>query len=86
MTTTQQQDVTRILNYTDSKIANYYKHLKEDYNIEGEAKTTYNDETKTITVTYTEDGEQNTWSMAYYPEYAQSESISWVYDCWLSLC
>ena len=73
-----------IINFTDEKNSNWYANAKRDYGVVGSGKTSYDAEENEITVEYIENGENKSWSMAFYPEYL-SNGIDWVFNCWSEL-
>lgn len=77
--------IQRMINYTNQRIANWYVHSKLDYNVVGSGKAHYSKDTNEVVVEYTENGVHNTWKISYYPEYVKEESINWVYNCWTEL-
>ena len=77
--------IQTMINYTNSKIAGWYKEVLTSHNVKGSGKAHYNKANDEVVVEYTENGEQKTWSMAFYPEYLEDNDIAWVYNCWMEL-
>lgn len=74
-------NIQRMINYTNTKIVKWYSNVKKEYNVIGSGKAHYNKKNNTVVVEYIENGEQKTWSMAFYPEYL-SNGLDWVFNCW----
>ena len=71
---------SQIINYTNSRLANWYKEVKESYNVIGSGSLTINnDEAKIV---FTEDGVTKTFSMAFYDEY-ESFGIDYIFNIWM---
>ena len=69
----------KIINFTNSKLENYYKNAKIDFNINGSAITTI--EGGLITIECTEDGFTSFWSTAFYLEYAEN-NLDYFFNIW----
>jgi len=73
-----------VINYTNEKISNWYTSVKKEYNVIGAGFAHYNKENDSVVVEYTENGIQETWEMAFYPEYLEN-GVDWVFNCWSEL-
>ncbi len=73
-----------VIDYTNMRIKNWYKTVEEEYGVIGKGETFYNEEEDSISVIYTEDGEEKEWKMAFFSEYL-SNGIEWVFNCWSEL-
>jgi len=73
-----------VINYTNEKISNWYANVKKEYGVIGLGTAHYNKKTNSVVVEYKEDGVQNTWEMAFYPEYLEN-GVDWVFNCWSEL-
>ena len=82
---TQIKSIENLIEYTNLELVRWYENVKSEYGVIGFGETKYNESNNTITVDYTEEGTQNTWSMAFYPEYLKEQKISWVFNCWMEL-
>lgn len=69
-----------LIHHTNTKIANWYSNAKKDFGITGEGSARI--ENDTVIVDYTENGEQKTWSMPFFPEYAKTQTKDFIYLCW----
>lgn len=77
------ENLNRLIEYTNNKIAQWYYNAKKDYNVIGSGKVRFTEDS--VIVDYIENGEQKTWSMAFYPEYLKEQKIDWVFNCWSEL-
>ncbi|MCW0491008.1 hypothetical protein [Riemerella anatipestifer] len=68
----------RVVNYTNERLAKWYKVVKEDYNIEGKGKAVYNPKNQSIVITYTENGITKEFEMIHFV----GEVIDYVFDVW----
>ena len=82
-TKTKIMTVQEIINYTDSQIKDWYKTSEEEYGVVGHGKTSYIESEQQIKVEYTENGLDKTWTMYFHENYTVSESIDWVFNCWM---
>ena len=71
---------TQIENYTNSKLNNWYKNAKLDYNVDGSGTTKI--ENNEIKINFTENGVSKTWSMAFYPEYVTENGLDYFFNVW----
>lgn len=71
---------TQIENYTNSKLNNWYKNAKLDFNVDGSGTTKI--EKNEIKINYTENGVSKIWSMAFYPEYATENGLDYFFNVW----
>jgi hypothetical protein len=71
-----------LINYTNAKLINWYANAKE-YGVIGSGTVRYSEDT--VYIDYIENGINNTWSMAFYPEYLKTQKIDWVFNCWMAL-
>jgi hypothetical protein len=72
---------TQIENFTNNKLANYYKNAKLDYNVVGSATTKIED--NKITIKCTENGVDKVWSMAFYKEYVLDNGLDYFFNVWM---
>ena len=72
--------VQAVINQTNSKISNWYKNAKIDFNVDGVGTTKI--EGNEIFVNFTENGISKVWSMAFYPEYALDNGLNYFFDVW----
>lgn len=49
--------IQTLVDYTNSRLENWYKTAKEDYGVEGSAKAVYSPEHESMIITATENGE-----------------------------
>jgi hypothetical protein len=69
-----------VINYTNSRLKNWYDTVKREYNVIGEGTTSIVD--NEIFIKYTEDGVERVWKMAFYKEYVQDNGLSYFFDVW----
>jgi hypothetical protein len=72
---------TKLANYTNSRIENWYRNAKLDYGVTGHGKVRFGE--NEVFIDYTENGVEKTWSMAFYPEYILNNGISYIFDVWM---
>ena len=82
MNTTEEKR-KEVISYTNTKLVSWYINAKSDYNVTGSGQLRFTEDSAIIE--YIENGQQKTWSMAFYPEYLQEQKIDWVYNCWMEL-
>ena len=71
------QIVSKVLEYTNKKLKNWYKNTLEDYGIIGQGFATL-EESGTILIAFTESGVTNTYSVDFW----QDENIDYVFEMW----
>lgn len=71
--------MTTLINYTNSKLKNFYSNAKLDYNVIGSGSLTI--ENNTATINFTENGVSKTWSMPFYTEYAEFGN-DYIFNVW----
>lgn len=64
---------------TNIKIANWYENAKQDFNIDGVGLATI--ENDIITINYTENGINKTWSMCFYLE--NQMPLDYYFNVWM---
>ena len=69
----------QVINYTNNRLKNRYKVIKEDYGINGSWEATYNEATKAIEIKAIEDWRTNTLSI----QYREGEAVDRVFNCWM---
>jgi hypothetical protein len=72
--------MTTLINITNEKLNNWYKNAKIDYNVIGSGFLTI--ENNTATINFTENGVSKTWSMPFYPEYAEFGN-DYIFNVWM---
>ena len=72
-----------ITDYTNNKIANWYLNAKKEYGVIGSGQVRFTSDS--VIVDYTENGEDKSWSMAFYPEYLKDHKIDYIFNCWSEL-
>jgi hypothetical protein len=72
-----------VTDYTNNKIANWYLNAKKEYGVIGSGKVRFTSDS--VIVDYTENGEDKSWSMAFYPEYLKDHKIDYIFNCWSEL-
>lgn len=72
-----------LINYTNNRISNWYLNVKKEYGVIGSGKVRFTSDS--VIVDYVEDGEQKTWSMAFYAEYLKEQKIDYIFNCWSEL-
>ena len=76
--------IQAMINNTNERINNWYANVKEEYGVKGSGSAHYSKEENKVVVEYVENGVQNTWEMAFYPEYMEN-GLNWVFNCWSEL-
>lgn len=66
--------------HTDTRLSNWYKEVKKNYGVVGFATTKI--EGNEITIKYTENKTEKTWSMAFYPEYVTENGLDYFFNVW----
>ena len=77
--------INKMIQYTNDEIKRWYKEASLSYGVRGAGNAHYNKQNNEVVVEYVENGVQQTWRMAYYPEYINEHNISWVFNCWAEL-
>ena len=72
-----------LIDYTNNRIAQWYYNAKKDFGVVGSGKVRFTEDS--VIVDYIENGEEKTWSMAFYSEYLKNQKIDWVFNCWSEL-
>lgn len=67
------------VNFTNAKLTEWYKGVKQDYGVNGTAKCTFNKETNQIEIIANEDGEELVFKMDYY----QNENVDFYFNSWM---
>ncbi len=81
MATTANNSIeTTVINTTNQKISEWYTKAAVDCGVVGQGACRI--EGDQIIVDYTENGEEKTWSMAYYPEYVEDNGVNYFYNVW----
>ena len=75
-----------LIEYTNSEIDRWYENAEKEYGVIGFGNAKYNESENSFNVNYTENGVENVWSIPFYPEYLKTQKISWIFECWSSLC
>jgi len=70
----------QVENHTNAKLNNWYKEVKTTYGVVGFATTKI--EGNEITISYTENKVEKTWSMAFYPEYVTDNGLDYFFNVW----
>lgn len=73
--------MTTLINYTNSKLNNWYNNAKLDYGVIGSATCKISG--NKFIVNFIEDGEAKEWSMAFYPEYVEENGMDYFYNVWM---
>ncbi len=74
----------QVENHTNARLNNWYKEVKETYGVTGFADTKIDGDK--ITINYTENNVEKTWSMAFYPEYVTDNSLDYFFNVWAEQC
>ena len=69
-----------LINYTNERLANWYKSVKTNYGVDGTA--TAEIKGNEFIVNYVEDGVEAAWSSCYYVEYLKDLDIGYYFDNW----
>jgi len=72
--------MTTLVNYTNSKLNNWYANAKLDYNVIGNGYLSI--ENNTATIKFTENNVSKTFSMPFYPEYAEFGN-DYIFNVWM---
>lgn len=67
------------INYTNARLENWYKTAKEDYNVNGSAFATV--ENETLIINYTEDGVNGVFEVPYF----QYEAKDYAFNVWAEM-
>ena len=68
----------RLITYTNNRLDKWYYNAKIDYGIEGSGKATIED--GFFKISYTENGEQKKWQMAYHEQ--DLHEIGYYFEVW----
>lgn len=79
MALTVEQQVARILDYTNLKLIGWYREVKHSYDVDGIGVASYNPDTKIITINFSENGK----NYIHTNEFWQFEQIDYVYNVWM---
>jgi len=75
--------INMLIAHTNMRLVGWYENAKLDYNVDGVGSTKVDLDNNEIIIDYTENGVEKTWSVAFYVEYLESESINYFYNVWM---
>lgn len=76
------EQIEKLVDYTNNRLKNWYKVVKEDYGVIGSAKATYSIEHDSITITAIEDGKKLEDCKV---SYVSTEAKDYAFNVWSEL-
>lgn len=71
-----------IVDYTNMKLAHWYKYAKEDYGVDGNGVCWYNAETDQIIIDWVENGVRNQYTNTYWDDIVGG--LDYNYNIWMA--
>ncbi len=69
---------SRIEQYTNARLAQWYRNAKLEYNVDGSGIAKYDKKNDEITISYTENNNTKEFKL----KYLQGQPIDWAFNVW----